>query len=167
MTSVSWNKQAGAVVVRQFGDDGATEDYLPPRLLRQQCVSWGGGEACAVCSIAPHCARRHIHTHTHTSRRHARRHAACSQRLIVVAQRCGAVGGRPRCQCAACVDEYTGRPLLDPSTVAEDVEPVSIETKGNYAVGVTWSDGHTSSIYKYDTLHAIVAGTKAAEDQVN
>ena len=71
---------------------------------------------------------------------------------------------RPSCQCAACVDEYTGRPLLDPATIAGDVEPVSIETKGNYAVGVTWSDGHTSSIYKYETLHDIVKHSKDASD---
>ena len=26
------------------------------------------------------------------------------------------------------------------------------QVKGNYAVAVTWTDGHTSSIYPYDTL---------------
>ena len=65
------------------------------------------------------------------------------------------------CQCAACVDEYTGDALLDPSSVPSDVVPTSVQVKGNYAVGITWSDGHTSSIYKYTSLQELVDQTSS------
>lgn len=42
--------------------------------------------------------------------------------------------------------------LLDPAAVPADVEPVRIARRGNYAVSVTWSDGHDSSIYTFDDL---------------
>lgn len=59
---------------------------------------------------------------------------------------------RRRCSCAACRDEHTGAPILDPKTVADDIEPTSIRAMGNYAVAIEWSDGHTSSIYPYDKI---------------
>lgn len=46
--------------------------------------------------------------------------------------------------------------MLDPSSVPSDVVPTSVQVKGNYAVGITWSDGHTSSIYKYTSLQELV-----------
>ena len=59
---------------------------------------------------------------------------------------------RRRCSCAACKDEFTGEPILQPEDVADDVYPTEIEPVGNYAVGIKWSDGHTSSIYPYERL---------------
>jgi DUF971 family protein len=61
---------------------------------------------------------------------------------------------RRRCSCASCKDEYTGEPILKPEQVKDDIEPVSIEKMGNYAVAITWSDGHDSSIYPYNKLVA-------------
>lgn len=61
---------------------------------------------------------------------------------------------RRRCRCAVCVEETTGRPLLDPASVAEDIHPTAIQPMGNYAVAISWSDGHTSSIYPYDSIVA-------------
>ena len=61
---------------------------------------------------------------------------------------------RQRCRCALCIDEVTGQQLLDPSSVPNDIYPTSIRTMGNYAVAITWSDGHTSSIYPYESLLA-------------
>jgi DUF971 family protein len=51
---------------------------------------------------------------------------------------------RRQCRCAMCVEEFTGRQLLRPEDVPESVKPVEIGAVGNYAVGVTWSDGHKS-----------------------
>lgn len=36
---------------------------------------------------------------------------------------------------------------LDP-----EVYPVKIQQKGNYAIGVIWSDGHKNSIYSFKRL---------------
>lgn len=62
---------------------------------------------------------------------------------------------RRACRCALCVEETTGKPLLDPSTVPEDIYPTDIIPMGNYAVAIHWSDGHTSSIYPFDALSAM------------
>lgn len=41
---------------------------------------------------------------------------------------------------------------MDDKTIPDDVHPISIEKKGNYAVAVVWSDGHKSSIYPYSLI---------------
>ena len=69
---------------------------------------------------------------------------------------------RLACRCAQCVDEMSGRPLLDPASVALDVKPVRIWSLGNYAVGIAFSDGHQSGIYPFATLRALQAAE--AED---
>lgn len=59
---------------------------------------------------------------------------------------------RLACQCAACQEEMTGRPLLDPATVPEDVRAEHIALVGSYAVRIRWSDGHDTGIYTYEWL---------------
>jgi ATP-binding protein involved in chromosome partitioning len=51
---------------------------------------------------------------------------------------------RLMCPCAGCVDETTGRPLLNPVTVPMDVHPLAIHYVGEYAIRFDWSDGHIS-----------------------
>ena len=62
---------------------------------------------------------------------------------------------RLACRCALCVEEMSGRPLLDPAAVSLDVEPVEIRSVGSYAIAITWSDGHSSGIQSFDGLRAI------------
>lgn len=62
---------------------------------------------------------------------------------------------RLRCPCARCVDEMSGRPLLDTSKVDPGVYPFSIEHVGRYALRFEWSDGHATGIYPYDMLRRI------------
>lgn len=64
---------------------------------------------------------------------------------------------RLRCQCASCVEEMTGRPRLDPDTVAEDVIAVDQMQVGNYAIQFLWSDAHYTGIYTYRFLRSICA----------
>lgn len=59
---------------------------------------------------------------------------------------------RLSCRCAMCVEEMTGRPLLDPRTVPADVHAVAMDLTGNYAVNIRWSDGHATGIYTWRDL---------------
>uniref|UniRef100_K3WHC3 Gamma-butyrobetaine hydroxylase-like N-terminal domain-containing protein n=1 Tax=Globisporangium ultimum (strain ATCC 200006 / CBS 805.95 / DAOM BR144) TaxID=431595 RepID=K3WHC3_GLOUD len=69
---------------------------------------------------------------------------------------------RARCRCAQCIDEFTGEQILDPASIADDIHPTAVQRKGNYAFAVTWSDGHTSSLYTYDHLTKIIDEESAA-----
>lgn len=55
---------------------------------------------------------------------------------------------RRNCRCALCVDEMTGRVRLDPGSVSENIRPNKMRPVGNYAIEITWSDGHPS-LYPY------------------
>ena len=59
---------------------------------------------------------------------------------------------RRRCRCARCIEEMTGKRILQDEDVPDDIYPTGIQPVGNYAVAIQWSDGHTSSIYPYDML---------------
>jgi len=60
---------------------------------------------------------------------------------------------RANCQCAACVSEVNGKRLVDPKKIPTDINPQEILPLGNYAVGITWSDGHASGIYPYSMFN--------------
>ena len=64
-------------------------------------------------------------------------------------------GLRLACRCAHCVEEGTGRPLLDESKVPRDVRPVRISGVGRYALGFEWSDGHDTGIYTFEYLREL------------
>ncbi len=59
------------------------------------------------------------------------------------------------CPCARCVDEFTGAALLDPETVAADLTQVGVELVGNYALSVTFSDGHRTGIFTWAALRRL------------
>ena len=61
---------------------------------------------------------------------------------------------RLQCRCAVCQEEMTGRPLLDPDTVPDDVAAAAIALVGSYAIRITWTDGHDTGIYTYEWLRA-------------
>jgi ATP-binding protein involved in chromosome partitioning len=62
---------------------------------------------------------------------------------------------RLACPCAVCVEEMSGRPLLDPKSVRPDVTPRTITSVGNYAITVSWNDGHSSGIFSFEYLRAL------------
>ena len=61
---------------------------------------------------------------------------------------------RANCMCALCVSELTGQKLIKPSQIRPDIAPKEIVALGNYALGITWNDGHSSGIYPYSMFRA-------------
>lgn len=59
---------------------------------------------------------------------------------------------RLRCRCAHCVEEMSGRPLLDPDSVPADIVAREIGVVGQYAMHIRWSDGHETGIYNFRRL---------------
>lgn len=62
---------------------------------------------------------------------------------------------RRSCRCAACVDEFTGRQILDPQSVDESIFPQDVSLTGNYAIKFRWSDTHDSGLFTWDHLRTI------------
>jgi ATP-binding protein involved in chromosome partitioning len=59
---------------------------------------------------------------------------------------------RLACPCAECVEEMSGRRLLDPARVPEGIRPLEVSLVGAYGLRVRWSDGHGTGIYTFDRL---------------
>lgn len=66
---------------------------------------------------------------------------------------------RGMCPCASCRDEWTGERLLDPATIRPDLKLVGMEPVGNYAVRLSWNDGHGSGLYTWDFLRELARDT--------
>jgi|SRR5688572_3396242 len=59
---------------------------------------------------------------------------------------------RAICPCAACVDELTGVRRHDPASVPAKIEHRDVRLVGNYALTMTFSDGHSTGIYPFPFL---------------
>jgi len=64
---------------------------------------------------------------------------------------------RAECQCAQCVNEWTGERMLDPAKIPVDISIDRMELVGNYAVRVYWSDGHQSGLYTWERLRQLTS----------
>lgn len=58
------------------------------------------------------------------------------------------------CRCALCIEEMTGKQLLDVLSVDPDVKPINMAPIGRYAMSVDWSDGH-KSLYPFRQIAAL------------
>jgi len=62
---------------------------------------------------------------------------------------------RQNCRCAVCVDEFTGRQILDPQSVPADLGLLEVSLCGNYALRIRWSDQHDSGLFTWNHLRSI------------
>ena len=68
---------------------------------------------------------------------------------------------RASCRCAHCVNEYTGERTADPAVIPADIRAKEVRTVGNYALSVTWSDGHSTGLFPYAVIEQMVAAAAA------
>ncbi len=61
------------------------------------------------------------------------------------------------CPCAACVEEWSGRRIVEPGQIPEDIGVASLEPVGNYAASIGFTDGHATGIYSWKTLRSLGA----------
>jgi DUF971 family protein len=59
---------------------------------------------------------------------------------------------RYHCPCAHCIDEKTGKRILEKSSIPPTIRPQDVQLVGHYAIQITWSDAHQTGIYHYDWL---------------
>lgn len=62
---------------------------------------------------------------------------------------------RLSCRCALCVDEMSGKVILKEANIPQNIMPNACSPLGNYAIGITWNDGHSSGIYPYATINKL------------
>jgi DUF971 family protein len=59
---------------------------------------------------------------------------------------------RERCECAACVDEWSREPILDPVTLPKDLHCTGYDPTGRYGLNLRFSDGHATGIWTFERL---------------
>lgn len=59
---------------------------------------------------------------------------------------------RRRCPCAGCVDEWTREPILKPGDVNENIQCLTVQSVGRYALTIHFTDGHSTGIYSFPML---------------
>lgn len=68
---------------------------------------------------------------------------------------------RAECPCASCKDEWTGERILDPTSIRPDLQLAGMEAVGNYAVRLSWNDGHGSGLFTWDLLRRLAVESGA------
>lgn len=80
---------------------------------------------------------------------------------LMITWRDGTVGHFPflslrdLCPCAQCVDEITGKKVIDKNSIPKDIQIEKAEYVGNYALRIKWSDGHDTGLYGFEFLREI------------
>ena len=62
---------------------------------------------------------------------------------------------RASCRCAHCINEFSGEQIADPGAIPADIHPQEIRTVGNYALAITWSDGHSTGLFPYPAIEQL------------
>lgn len=62
---------------------------------------------------------------------------------------------RLACPCAMCKDEWSGKNLINPASVPQDLKLNNAQAVGNYAFAFAFSDGHGTGIYSFENLRGL------------
>jgi ATP-binding protein involved in chromosome partitioning len=74
---------------------------------------------------------------------------------------------RINCACAQCIEEHTGRKLLDPKRVPLDIKATQMHPVGRYGLAVAFSDGHNTGIYAFNRLRSLCECENCKEGKVD
>jgi DUF971 family protein len=66
---------------------------------------------------------------------------------------------RGQCMCARCVDEITGERIVDLDGIDPSIQIDALKLVGNYALKITWSDGHDTGLYTWSHLRRLSVGS--------
>ena len=56
------------------------------------------------------------------------------------------------CPCARCTDENTGKRVVDPKTISDDVRAIVVRSIGRYGLRIQFSSGCSLGIFSFDKL---------------
>lgn len=62
---------------------------------------------------------------------------------------------RLRCRCAQCIEESTGRPLLNAESVSPRIRAKGIELVGQYGISIEWTEASCANIYSFRDIRAL------------
>ena len=71
---------------------------------------------------------------------------------------------RGECPCAVCVDEMTGKRILDLSTIPANLTIKDMQLVGHYAVKIVWSDDHDTGLFTWQNLSVLCPCPKCSTD---
>jgi ATP-binding protein involved in chromosome partitioning len=61
---------------------------------------------------------------------------------------------RLMCRCAECIEETSGKPLLDPGAVPDSIRAKGIALVGQYGISIDWTVKPCANIYNFRDLRA-------------
>ena len=62
---------------------------------------------------------------------------------------------RENCPCANCIDEWSGKKLIEPGSIPESIRPINLKAVGLYAIQFYWNDGHDTGLYTHELLRQL------------
>ncbi|MDZ4697178.1 MAG: DUF971 domain-containing protein [Deltaproteobacteria bacterium] len=62
---------------------------------------------------------------------------------------------RLKCRCAQCVEEWSGKPLVEPSQIPDHLRAKGIQLVGQYGMSIEWSESPCANIYNFRDLRAM------------
>ena len=64
---------------------------------------------------------------------------------------------RQSCPCAECVEEFSGRRMLDPAKISPELKLLEVQPVGNYALSFVFGDAHRTGIFNWAYLRQLSA----------